>query len=389
MYMKDLDIVCDAILDDAWKVDFCGYDPFDALSSSFFKKARLDKFSGFQIAWLQFHKRSPLNFRRFVGVPLKRNPKGIALFIMGLIERFRVTQSDKYLLLANELAEWLLSERVDQQTWNHHAWGYHFDWAARAFFVPKGKPNAITTCYVARAMRSLGAVTGNTRLTEVANDAGYFLDGLYVQSEKGGYYAYIPGEEAFVHNASLWSAAVVAQTAADCCDNSLRERALSVARLSIGDQANDGSWPYGSRAHHSFIDGFHTGYNLEALSELQIALGVSDFSKNIDRGLEFYRNNFFEEDGTVKYYADCTWPLDTHSVSQAVLTLLKLGDGATDLEIVNRVLHRAMETLYLSSERRFVYQVTRLSKNKINYLRWTQAWAFYALSYYISYNSSK
>jgi hypothetical protein len=374
--------IADSVLEQCRADDFGGHDPFDGLNSTLFARLGGNSFSLARIAWLQLHKRSPLNLRRLVGIPAKRNPKGIALIILGLMERRKLGTDSNDLNDAVELGDWLLTQSVDRRVWKHHAWGYHFDWAARAFYVPRGKPNAITTCYVSRALHKLGLASGHSRFIEAATDAGLFIDGLYMRTPNMEYYAYIPGETAFVHNASLWSAAVVCQTAALTGDEALRDRALRVARQSASMQQEDGHWRYGVRNHHAFVDGFHTGYNLEALDLIQKVSGVTEFAEAIIKGLDYYRNNFFLPDGTVKYYNDCVWPMDTHSVAQAVVTLIKVGRTNTDLALANAVLQRAYASLYLIDKKRFVYQKGRWITNRINYLRWTQAWAFYALCLY-------
>lgn len=376
----DASPLADALVMQCRATGYAGYDPFDGLNSVLFEKLGLGSLPFAKIAWLQFHKRSLANLRPFVGVARRRNPKGIALIILGLLERERRVGDGWAIEEAVGLADWLLEQRCDREKWTHSAWGYHFDWAARAFFVPRGTPNAITTCYIARALTALGDETGERRFIDAAADAGFFIDSLY--REEDGYYAYIPGESAFVHNANLWAAAVVGETASRVGNGALMQRALSAARRSVAMQREDGAWRYGTRDHHSFVDGFHTGYNLEALSALGRSAGTEEFSDAIGCGMTYYRQNFFLPDGTVKYYDNAVWPLDTHSVAQALLTLLNVGASDEDHRLATRVFKRALNTLYMPRERRFMYQRGRLTKNRINYLRWTQAWAFYAIGTY-------
>lgn len=371
--------VADELLAHCQRHDYAGHDPFDGLNSRLFRYSGLSRVPFASITWLQLHKRIPVNLRGLVGVPRRRNPKGIALFVLGLLERERRVGDGTSVAEARELGDWLLGQRVDRTQWQHSAWGYHFDWAARAFFVPIGTPNAITTCYVARALYALGDATGETRFVDAAVDAGYFLDALYTPYEESGYYAYIPGESAFVHNANLWVAAFVAETAGRTGDAGMGERALKAAALSVSMQRDDGAWAYGLRSHHGFVDGFHTGYNLEALTFIQRSAHTNRFSDAIDRGLTYYRDAFFMQDGTVKYYDDSIWPLDMHSVAQALITLLTVSGTAHDRALAARVFERAMQTLYLPDEQRFVYQRTARFANRVDYLRWTQAWAFYSI----------
>nr|WP_241214456.1 hypothetical protein [Vibrio alfacsensis] len=87
---------------------------------------------------------------------------------MGLLEDYQHKNDDNYLNQALELGDWLLTQQSDRDVWKHACWGYHFDWKARAFFVPKGKPNVITTIYVAQALYALSKITGENKYREPA-----------------------------------------------------------------------------------------------------------------------------------------------------------------------------------------------------------------------------
>ncbi len=376
------------LLDSIRAEQFAGYDPFDALNSRLLKATPLYRSEFVRLAWLQLGKRSPINLRPLLCVPKKRNPKGVGLFISGLLQDYRRTGEARYLGEARDLADWLLSQRSSAAEWSHSCWGYHFDWQARAFYVPAGKPNIITTCYVARALNELGMVTANQALIDIALDAARFISRhLYTEADGRRFYAYIPGEKAFVHNASLWGAAWCAFAGKQLGDGALVEQALQVARQSVNEQATDGSWVYGARHHHQFIDGFHTGYNLEALCMLRDALNTDEFDACIAKGYRYYVATFFEADGTAKYYDNSVYPIDMHSFAQAIFTLLKVGGTAADMALCDKVVTRAIELMYLPERGQFIYQKTRWLTNRINYTRWTQAWAYYSLAFYNRYRA--
>jgi len=362
---------------------FAGYDPFDGLNSSFF-----DLFPGLRkttlgLAWIQLHKRSPVNLRPICIVPKKRNPKGIALFILGLLEDFKRTGDAVFLSEAVKLGDWLLTQRCNTVQWPHTCWGYHFDWNARAFYVPKGKPNVITTIYVAQALLALGKQVKRADFSHAALDAANFIvNTLYTEDQGRKFFAYIPGETAFVHNASLWAAAWVAVVAKETSNTHYTQLALDVARQSVAEQAADGSWVYGARHHHQFIDGFHTGYNLEALHTLRTALNTTEFDAAITKGLDYYRAHFFDEDGAAKYYHNNRYPLDMHSVAQAVFTLLRVGGTERDWAQVEKTLEWSLNEMYVPAKQQFFYQKTPRFNNGINYIRWTQAWVYYAFAFY-------
>lgn len=379
----ELSVITQTLLESVRKDEFCGFDPFDGLNSTLFKHSPLYKSGLMRLAWLQLHKRSTVNLRPLVGVPKKRNPKGIGLFILGLLEDYTRTQDVQYLKDAVKLGDWLLTQQSDQQIWQHACWGYHFDWQARAFYVPVGKPNIITTVYISRALYELGQVTNNSLYTDVALDsANFIIHSLHTQHEGREFFAYIPGETAFVHNASLWGAAWVAFVASKTANNEMTKLALVVARQSVSEQKSDGAWVYGTRHHHQFIDGFHTGYNLEALQLIKISLQIDEFDEAIARGYGYYKAHFFESDGAAKYYHNNRYPLDMHSVAQAIFTLIKVGGENKDFELAQKVIDWSIREMYLSEKGHFCYQKTKWTSNRINYARWTQAWCYFAFAFY-------
>jgi hypothetical protein len=368
--------------------DYAGQDPFDSLNSKFFTAFPKLKKGLFGLAWIQLNKRSIFNIRPLLGVPAMRNPKGIGLFILGLLEDYKRSQEEHYLTEAVKLADWLLTQQSDAATWQHACWGYHFDWNARAFYVPKGKPNVITTIYVAQALYALSEVTGDDKYREPALDAAHFIvKTLYCEHDDRQFFAYIPGETAFVHNASLWGAAWVSFVAKQTNNAEYKALALTVARQSVKEQGSDGSWVYGARHHHQFIDGFHTGYNLEALSILRTALATTEFDNAIELGLAYYKAHLFEEDGTAKYYHNNRYPLDMHCVSQAIFTLLKVGGTAEDVKLAEKIINKSIDTLFMPKQKRFVYQKNKHFTNKVNYVRWTQAWVYYSFAYFNRFSS--
>ena len=58
---------------DLWKhcraQGLAGYDPYDGLNSRLFQSLPLKQSRAARLAWIQFHKRSPVNLRPLVSVP--------------------------------------------------------------------------------------------------------------------------------------------------------------------------------------------------------------------------------------------------------------------------------------------------------------------------------
>ena len=152
----------------------------------------------------------------------------------------------------------------------------------------------------------------------------------------------------------------------------------------MDDQNEDGSWfydaPESAKRENTFIDNFHTGYNLCALRSICQYGETSEFEPHIRRGFEFYLKHFFRDDGVPKYFHDRTYPIDIHSVAQSIITLLELRDlDECSVKLAQSVFGWAINHMR-DEQGYFYYQAHPLYKNKISYMRWSQAWMLYALS---------
>ncbi len=369
----------------ALESDFGGDDPFDGLNAYPFRRWPKWQDSWLGLAWTQLFKRSPLNFRRITGVPKQRNPKGVALFISGMLLENERNPQPELVQRAKQLGNWLVEQMSDQDVWGAPSWGYHFPWKARAFFVPLGKPNLITTVYVSKALYDLGKLCNDSNMVDIAlRSADFIVDKLYVSSEQGDYFRYIPDESALVHNANLWAAAWVMKSAHIRDIPEHKELARLACETSVYAQNDDGSWPYGARSHHQFIDGFHTGYNLETLNILNQYWHDSSLQPVIEKGFAYYKETLISSDGTAKYYHNNAYPLDTHNFAQAIITISKLGITEADKNLTKNIILSCIKNLFLEKDRRFVYHKDKYITNSINYSRWTQSWAYFAFNLYLS-----
>ena len=353
------------------EADYAGWDLFDGLNSRLFKASPLQKSRLFRLAWIQFFKNAPINFRAIAGVPKQRNPKGLGLCASALLRLGRTSDAEG--LLLDLLA-------ISSCGYSGMSWGYNFDWQARAFFVPKGKPNLVTTVFVAQAFLDAYEKSANEKWLAPALGAATFIAENLVL-EPGPCLAYIPGETARVHNANMLGAALLARVCAATgkkCFSALSEAAMAYSMSALRE---DFTWPYGERDHHQFVDNFHTGFNLEALYDWMAATGDRRWEGALRGAYRYYLDNFWLPDGCPKYYHDRLYPIDIHCSAQGIVTCLKLRDyDPQSLETARRIAAWAIAHMQ-DAGGYFCYQQTRWYTNKIPYIRWSQAWMLYALSH--------
>ena len=361
---------------------FCGWDVFDGLNSSLLQSTPLYRSSLVRLAWIQFFKRSPVNLRAVARVPKGCNAKGLALFASGLLVQRSLEE-------ARALLERL--ESVCCTGYEGWSWGYDFDWESRAFYVKKGTPNLVTTVFVANSFLDYFDVTGDRRYLGVADDACKFILHHLVLEEDDSFlcFRYIPGEAAVVHNAYMLGAALLGRVFRHTRTPRYLEASTKAMRRGVKALRPDGSWFYGERGHHQFVDNFHTGFNLVALNQWMLSTGDRTWEKEVRNAYRYWMDTFFLSDGRPKYYNDSLYPIDIHCSAQGIVTCLKLQEfDPRSLDLAARIARWAIENM---QDRRgyFYYQRTRWYTNKVPYMRWSQAWMFYALSLLIAQRAGK
>ncbi len=185
-----------------------------------------------------------------------------------------------------------------------------------------------------------------------------------------------------VYNASLLGS----KSLSLCYKYSKKEQHKELAKESIiacvNAQEKDGSWVYGELPVQNWIDSFHTGYNLDALQTYQESTGDRSFSENIEKGFEYYIKNFFRKDGTPKYYHNITYPIDIHCPAQLFVTLNRLHKFDENKQLAHTVMNWTIKNMQ-DKKGYFYYQLKKGISSKIPYMRWSNAFMFYAMSYFL------
>lgn len=228
-------------------------------------------------------------------------------------------------------------------------------------------------------------VTGERGYLDVAlSSADFVMNDLHRAECRGGFlfsYSPLKGNDT-VFNASLLGSKLLAY----CYKYTKKEEYREAARRSVeaccDAQGDAGEWVYGMLPVQSWIDSFHTGYNLDGLTAYEEQTGDKSFHSNIEKGFDFYIRNFFEADGTPKYYHDRTYPIDIHCPAQLFVTLHKLHRSDEYRAEAERVMRWTVKNM---QDRRgyFYYQLKQGVSSKISYMRWSNAFMFCAMSYYI------
>ncbi len=359
---------------------WAGYDPYDALNSSLFNATLFRHSRICRIAFTQIVKRLPINLRPLLIIKKEQNPKALALFLMAYIKLMKqgfIEQEEHVGTIVENLV------RLRSTNTPYWCWGYSFPWQTRTILVPKGAPNLVCTVFVANALLDTYEATGDGNCFAMAYSAAqYLLDELYWSEgdSVGGFCYPLPECRSRVHNAHFLGASLLCRIYSITGDNKFLDPALKAARYSAAKQKDDGSWDYGESSKQGWVDNFHTGYNLCALRLIGNYAKTPEFDGHLRRGYDFYRENFFREDGAPKYFHNRTYPIDIHSVAQSIITLVELKDlDESGVGVANCIYTWAVQNMR-DDEGYFYYQIHGLYRNVIPYMRWSQAWMLLAVA---------
>jgi hypothetical protein len=369
--------------------NFAGCDPFDGLNSRLFQSSPL-KYSRFaRLAFLQIVKRSAKNLRPALKIEKGVNSKGIALFALAELSRFRATENSTHAENAKSLLEKLLGLKISirnpkSKIQNRKtAFGYNFDWQSRAFFAPEGTPTIVPTAFAAQAFLEGFELFGDEIYLETAREICAFITedlNRIDETDDEVCFSYTPIDKTVIFNASLLAGEVLAKTGAILQNENYLKLAEKSANFVIKRQNENGAWAYGAKQKYAWVDNFHTAYVLLSLFRLQKLIPNFRCAETISKGLNYWLENFFLEDGTPKYYDRETFPVDIHSASAAIAALCELNEfDRRCLPQAEKVARWTIENM--RDERGFFYyQKRKDALVKTSFIRWSNAWTAYALA---------
>lgn len=372
-----------ASLDDLFRYcqsqEWRGYDPYDGLNS------RLLQSLPFRGRWarlvcIQMLRRLPINLRSILGIRKEINPKGLSLFLNGCLTLYRLTGQEQY----RQWCRYFLTllKELSCKGYSGYCWGYNFDWQSRFFFLPRGTPTTVNTVFVANALLNLYEVLDDKNALRMARSSCDFLlqDLPRREDEEGICFSYTPLDSLQVYNASILAAQLLCRVHSLCGEKTFLQACRGAGRFVCAHQNENGSWYYGKPDSQHWVDGHHTGFILTALNDMLSRSSDESLAGPLNRGLSFYRRHLFRQDGAPRYYQNSLYPIDTHCAAQGIITFAQLRARGNDhLDFARKVAGWTIRNMQ-DPGGYFYYRKGRLLTNKIPYMRWSQAWMFYALT---------
>jgi hypothetical protein len=364
---------------------FKGYDPYDTLNSVF-PILCFGKWPA--VLATQFQKRNPFNIRPFLGIKKIYSTKGMGLLLKAYIKLYILTNNKQLVSSIEFIKDWLIDNRTFYN--EDFCWGYDYPYSTPKKQTKKGFPTVIHHSYIIDGLYEYYKFFGDQGIRNIIIEgADFIINNIpIIEIRESLCFGYNPQSEDCCYNASLHAAKCLA--IADKLNQSnkyltLVERAIDFV---VTKQKDDGVWYYSEDIEgneRKQID-FHQGFIIESIYDVIAIIGYSfpHWQKAIKKGLCFYKEKQFFSNGQSKWRLPKIYPVDIHNQAQGIITFSKLNNYDPSLlsfaeTIVNWTISNMQSKLGY-----FYYRNFRYYKNRISYMRWSQAWMLLALTEFLS-----
>ena len=363
--------------------DYTGWDKSDALNSPLLRALSFNS-KLLRAGWMVALARSPVNLRPLLGVVRRPNPKSLAVFARAHLILDALDGGENDRAQADALLDQLL-ELSQHERFAGHCWGAHHPRQTTKFFQPAHSPGGVVTAEVGHAFLDAYAVSGDEARLEVARSAARFLlqDLLRIVDEPEALcLSYVPDSRWQVINANAMTGGFLARLAAATDDDAFAEAATRNLSWLAGLQTPEGAWYYAEppSASHVAHDNYHTAFVLGGLLHAMESLDEGRWRPTWRKGLDFYRQHLFLDDGTPRWRSDRTFPADIKGACHGVMTFAhahRFVPGS--LGFARTVARWILDHLWHPTGR-FHYQQGRLLTKRYTLMRWCQSWACYAFA---------
>lgn len=381
------------------KNGIAGYDPYDLYSQvPHFRKVIYSQNFLIIKTLSRFYsildKLAPLMLRKVFRVKKTINAKGVGLLGLGYLYRYKRTKEEKDKQKVFELANWLINNQ--SKNYPGISWGYPFDWQSR-IFIPEGTPSVVVSYTVGDFFLKLYQYFGEKKYLDIALGVCEFINkGLNktVIDSKTICFSYTPLDHFQVHNANLFGAEFLVRVGTIISNSEYVNIGLKAANFAINEQLPDGSLNYWGDSQNDQSnnknDHYHAGFEIRSLVSIGKLTGDIRILESAKRYYKYYLANFFAEEDKIripKMIPSSVFPLDIHACAEAIILNTVIFDLGLDksklkvsVESTNWIIDNMQNNDGSFSAARYKFPGFYWN-NRIPYLRWGQAWMFYALNY--------
>lgn len=382
--MADIDNTIHALTSSIDRNNYKGYDPYDTLLSPL-PFGLIGKWG--KIIAVQLQKRNPFNFRPLLFIPKKPNTKGMGLLLEAYSKLYQANPDQNYKKSADIIYKWLTENTTKGYSGN--CWGHLFPVSNTGGSIPAGFPTVVHHSYIFRGIFEYAKTFKNDNANAFIISSGEFIekDIPVFRFDKGICFGYYPGANSCCYNASLHAAeclAIIDKLSGNRNHQQLINDAISFV---LSKQRSDGSWAYSFKndnpqTERMQID-FHQGFIIESLWHLKklIPNPAPEIDNAIAKGLTFYKEKQFSDQGISYYRYPKKLPVDIHNQAQGIITFSKLSSlDQKYFDFAEMIASWTIKNMFNKKTGVFSYKKYKLITNTTPMIRWSQSWMLLALA---------
>lgn len=354
--------------------DYRGYDPFDLLNAPlcrWFAKGHRLRFLVSRVG----SRLTPIAVRRLLRVPPGEDPKIYACAFFGYLLSDEQDNRDHAKHMADRLAAMTAADKP--------TWGYPFDWPTRADGEnPAGASTLVPTSFALLALIT-ACVSGLGDYEAVIERAlDYMATEHTNHNHNGAFLGYFTDSTVNTHNANLLGSLALTAGALLLQRNDLLPIARRATASSTAAVGEDGFLPYHDATAGAWTDCFHHIYATASLQAMQLLDdGAAVDNVTITRLQAYLDRTFPREDGTVDYYPGRRYPIDCHNgAATALYALTRPAQGPLGANAAEPLLKAFDQLTWMPRRQHYVHRIWRRWTDRRRFLRWNQAWMFWALA---------
>lgn len=361
--------------------DRTGWDPYDGLNTSY---SVLVSTKSKRLLSQYLHKFSPINLRPFFGVQESRQLQAAAFIGLALMENPGGASRDEFVrAIIQDLKESSLKETYGYDCWDAHGFAFQM----RNSYHPAGTPDVVGSEACGRLLCQYALRYGDSGAKQMAlSFRDFLLERFLVSGGDEVFFRYEPDTpSAFcTYNASLLGALYVMEMDLAEGTEKNRDTVEKCLRFVCSKQQREGYWCYtlnretGEEKHQ--VD-FHQGFILDCILRYMEVYGFRDpFRRAYERGLRFYRQRQFMDDGRGLYRLPRKWPVNIQNQAQGILTFARAEREYPEYRgFAGKIAGWTIRNMQDPSGY-FYYLKYPGFTNKIPYMRWSDSGMAYALS---------
>ena len=328
-----------------------------------------------------------------------RFPIADAHYSMGFAFLYEATGADNHLQRAVHFLDELKKSRCPG--FEEYCWGYPFDWVWRGGVIKKQTPLITTTpyCYEAfvqvagllqsdgSGQRTDGLRKDYERIIEsIARHVAYDIKD-FKTSASASTCSYTPFDEGGVINAVAYRAFLLTSASQILSNFDYRSIAEQNLNFVLENQNADGSWFYAVDGVRDFVDHYHTCFVMKALAKIHTLTGNGRCLDALSRGVDYYLNNLFAEDGLPKPFSKAprltVYKRELYDCAECINLCVLLRDRFPKL---NPVLEKAISGIlkdWIKPDGSFRSRRLHFGWDNVPMHRWGQSQMFRALAFYL------